>query len=149
MSTEHLEFRYFGFFAVLRRYRTTTVIGWAVTAAGMAGFIASWGIPGARGVLDVMLAVATVLAGLTAVQVSVMSLQSYVSVRFPPLPEGTAEAERAALEALEPIMAEVRDGGWQDAFHAIGAVRGIGERWGLPQPERRGPLPTRHHIRET
>lgn len=149
MNTEHLEFRYFGFFAVLRRYRTTTVIGWGVTAAGMAGFIASWGIPGARGLLDAALAVATVLAGLTVVQVSVMSLQSYVSVRFPPLPEGVPEAERAALEALEPVMAEVRDGGWQDAFHAIGEVRGIGERWGLPQPERRGPLPTRHHIRET
>jgi len=149
VNSEHLEFRYFGFFAVLRRYRTTTVIGWAVTVAGMAGFIASWGIPGARGLLDVMLAVATVLAGLTVVQVSVMSLQSYVSVRFPPLPEGMAEAERAALEVLEPVMAEVRDGGWQDAFHAIREVRGIGERWGLPQPERRGPLPTRHHIRET
>lgn len=148
MSTEHLEFRYFGLTAVLRRYRTTTVIGWGVTAAGMAGFIASWGIPGARGLLDVILAVATVLAGLTVVQVSVMSLQSYVSIQFPPLPEDVPEAERAALGELEPVVAEVRDGGWQDAFHAIGEVRAIGERWGLPPPDRRGPLPARHQHQE-
>lgn len=137
MSTEHLEFRYAGLHAALKRYRTTTVIGWGVAAAGMAGFVASWGIAGARGILDVVLAGAAVLAGLTVVHVSVMGLQSYVSVRFPPVPQDLPEAERAALEALEPVMAAVRDGGWQDAFHAIGEVRAIGERCGLAPPDRR------------
>jgi hypothetical protein len=115
----------------------------------MAGLIASWGIPGARGLVDVLLGGATVLAGITVVHVSVMSLQTYVSIRFPPLPPEVPDAERAALEALEPVMAGVRDGGWQDAFHAIGEVRAIGERWGLPPPDRRGSLPVRHQQQET
>lgn len=135
MSTEYLQHRYFGFFAALRRFRTTTVIGWGVSAAGLAGFIGAWGIPGARGLLDVLLAGATILAGVAVVQVSVMSLQSYVSLRYPPLPPDISEADRAALESLEPVMAAVRDGGWQDAFHAIGEVRAIGRQWGLPPPD--------------
>lgn len=148
MSNEHLDFRYSGFYALLRRYRATTVIGWGVTAAGMAGFIASWGIPGARGLLDAFLAVAAVLAGLTVVHVSVMGLQSYVSVRFPPVPQDAPGNERAALEALEPVMAAVRDGGWQDAFHAIGEVRAIGIRCGLPPPDGRGAFSTTDQHRE-
>lgn len=142
-GTWHLEFRYFGFHAALRRYRTTTVIGWGVTAAGLAGFIASWSLPGERGLLDALLAGGAILAGLTIVQLSVMGLQSYVTIPFPPLAQDAPDSERSALEALEPLMTDVREGGWQEAFHAIGGLRAIGERCDLPPPERRGPLPTK------
>jgi hypothetical protein len=149
VNTEHLEFKYFSFYAALRRYRTTTIIGWGVTAAGMAGFITSWGIPGAHGLLDVILAAAAIVAGLTVVHVSVMGLQSYVSVEFPPLPHDAPETDRAALEALAPVMIAVRDGGWQEAFHAIGELRAIGERWGWQPPDRRTSMRTAFQQKES
>lgn len=148
MSNGHLEFRYFGFYDALKRYRSTTVVGWGVTAAGAAGFVLSWGIPGGRGLLDAALAGATVLAGLAVVHVSVMGLQSYVSVPFPPFPQELPEHERAALQEIEPVMIDVRDGGWQDAFHAMGQLRAIGGRRGLPPPDRREPAPVKHQQQE-
>jgi hypothetical protein len=135
VNSEHLDFLYYGLYAVLRRYRAMTILGWGISAAGVAGFIASWSIPGAFGLHSAVLAALVVLAGLALVQVSVMALQSYVSIRFPPLPAGSTETDLALRETLDQVTAGVRDGGWEDAFQAIRELRAIGERMDLPPPD--------------
>jgi hypothetical protein len=144
LPAEYLEFRYFGFYAALRRFRTTTVTGWGVSAVGMIAFLLSWEAPAGPGGFSIFSAAALVAAGIVVVQSAVMSLHSYVSVPFPPVPHEWPEHARRPLAELEPLFAEVRDGGWDDAFRALAGVRAIGAREGLPGPDRRATLPTMH-----
>jgi hypothetical protein len=143
-GADHVQFRYFGFFAVLRRYRSMTVTGWGVAAIGVLALVLSWGLPGGRGLLNIGLSCVLAAAGVLVVQAAVMGLHAYVSVPFPPVPPDLHDTDRLALEQIEPVITAVRDGGWEDAFHAIAEVKAIGERAGLPAPDRRGPITTQH-----
>lgn len=126
-----LEFYYFGFYAVLRRYRTMTVLGWAIAALGVASIPISWRLGTPHGIMDTALSLGTILAGLLVVQQCVTSLSSYVRVPFREREAGAPPAH-PALQAIEQLMRDVDEGGWQDAFTAIRTLERMQDEYGLP-----------------
>jgi hypothetical protein len=40
-----------------------------------------------------------------------------------------------AVEEILPLLKEVDEGGWQEAFRAMVSLRDIGSRYGLPPPD--------------
>jgi hypothetical protein len=130
-SRAELEFYYFGFYGVLRRYRTMTVLGWAIVALGVASIPLSWRLGTPHGILDTALSLAAILAGLLVVQQCVTSLSSYVRVPFHEREAGTPPPH-PALQSIEQLMRDVDEGGWQDAFTAIRMLERMQDEYGLP-----------------
>ncbi len=132
-----LDYFYFGFHRALRRFRATTVAGWCVAGAGVAAVALRWD-PLWRGDLaGGILCGVLVVAGILLVQQGVTELSWYIHVPFPRPPAGEEETAntQSAVEELSRIMEDVEDGGWQDALQALADLRGIGERYGLPEPD--------------
>lgn len=128
-----LSYYYEDFWRALRRFRRVGVLSWAIVAAGFLALASVWRTPGMHGVLDILLCILTMVAGLVAAHVNVSSLGDYIARapvrRAADRPE---EGDDAAASELEGVMDMVRDGGWQEALAAIGLIRRIGERHGLP-----------------
>src|SRR5512147_994689 len=120
-----LDFFYFGFHAVLRPYRTMTVLGWAIVALGATSIPLSWRLGTPHGILDTALSLRTILPYLLVVQQCITSLSSYVRVPFRereggiPAHDATPPPAHPALQAIEQLMRDVDEGGWQEAITAI------------------------------
>ncbi len=132
-----LEFYYFGFFRVLRRFRVTTVGGWCVAAAGVAAIALRWEPVWSGDLAGGLLCAVLVAAGVLLVQQGVSELTSYTSIPFPVVPAGNEDQAgmQSAVSELSGIMERVEEGGWQDALQALAALRGVAERYHLPQPD--------------
>ncbi len=132
-----LEFYYFGFYRALRRFRATTVAGWCITAAGVAAVALRWEPVWSGDLAGGLLSALLVAAGILLVQQGVGELSSYTHIRFPPMSAGNEEERntQSAVSELSTIMEGVEEGGWQDALQALGTLRGVGERYHLPQPD--------------
>lgn len=126
-----LRFYYFGLHAVLRRYRTMTVLGWVIVSLGLASVPLSWRLGTPHGLVDTLLSVGTVIAGLAVVQQSVAALSSYLRVPFKERPGEAAELHPAILH-IEELMRDIDEGGWQDAYAAIEKLERMQESFGLP-----------------
>ena len=126
-----LRFYYFGLHAVLRRYRFMTILGWVIVALGVASVPLSWRLGTPHGLVDTLLSISTVIAGLAVVQQSVAALASYLHVPFSERPDGTT-ARRPAIVYIEELMRDVDEGGWQDAFAAIEKLERMQDSHGLP-----------------
>jgi hypothetical protein len=130
LASDHaLHYYYFGFYTVLRRYRTMTLIGWGTAAVSVVGIGAGWQYGMVHGVLDVAIGVAAFSAGLGLVQQSVAGLSQYLGV---PFNTGDGEADPAVVH-IKHIMADVDAGGWQEAFLAIRALEEMHTTYGLPE----------------
>jgi len=131
-----LEYFYFGFYRALRRFRAATVAGWCVTGAGVAALALRWD-PVWRGDLTGgLLCGLLICAGIFLVQQSVTDLWHYAQIPFPrPPANGEAQEHGRAVAELAAVMNDVEAGGWQDAMRALSALRAVGERFGLPQPD--------------
>lgn len=133
MTPAQQEFYYHGLYRVLRRYRTATIAGWAIVFAGVAAIPLGWNAGGGHGLLDLLLAAGTIVAGLVLVSEAVSFLAAYLAVPFPEdVPEG-GETPGAASE-IRLLMNDIENGGWQEAYAAIAGLRAIGVRHGLPPP---------------
>ena len=132
-----LEFYYFGFYRTLRRFRITTVSGWCVAAAGVAAIALRWEPVWSGDLAGGLLCALLIAAGILLVQQGVSELSWYTRVPFPLPPGGDdgGEGIRDAVPELSDIMKSVEAGGWQDALQAIAALREVGERYQLPQPD--------------
>ncbi len=132
-----LEFYYFGFYRVLRRFRVTTVAGWCVAAAGVAAIMLRWEPVWSGDLAGGLLCALLVAAGVLLVQQGVSELTSYTSIPFPVTPDGNDEQVhmQSAVSELSGIMEGVEEGGWQDALQALAALGGVGERYHLPKPD--------------
>ncbi len=77
-----------------------------------------------------------VAAGILLVQQGVTELSGYTEIPFPHPPAGGEGGEGVpdAVAELSVLMEGVEEGGWQDALQALSALRGIGERYSLPEP---------------
>ncbi len=132
-----LEYFYFGFYRALRRFRTTTLAGWCITGAGVAAIAFRWD-PVWRGDLaGGLLCGLLVVAGIFLVQQGVSELSGYTKIPFPHPPAGGEESEwlPGAVAEISVVMEKVEEGGWQEALQALSALRGIGERYSLPEPD--------------
>ena len=85
-----------------------------------------------HGALDLVLAVGTMLAGVGVVQLSVSSLQSYVTVPFPTAQPGGTDPPSPVVGEIRQIMKDVEEGGWMEARSALRALESLGAAHGLP-----------------
>lgn len=133
LTDNELEFFCVGFYRMLRQHRTKTIIGWCIAAVGIASIPLGWRFGTPHGIIDIALAMATVVAGLAVVQQSVSALDAYVRIPFPVALDDQAGTGLAQpLKELLEVMHDVEKGGWQEAYKAIAAIREIASRWGLP-----------------
>ncbi len=135
-----LRYYYFGLHAVLRRYRTMTILGWIIALLGLASFPLSWRLGTPHGLLDTLLSGGTVIAGLAVVQQSVSGLASYLHVPFGDRPAradstgtGASIDRHPAIGHIEELIRDVDEGGWQDAYAAIEKLERMQDSFGLPQ----------------
>lgn len=133
-NDSELQFLYFGLFRALQRYRTTTLLGWGIVLIGFASIPLGWNTGSVHGLVDLALSASTMLAGLLAVQQSTVWLESYVRIRFP-LATDRPEATSFVSEAVG-LMKDIDEGGWQEAYAAIGRLRQFEKKYGLPQLDR-------------
>ena len=132
-SDAELQFYYAGLHKVLRRHRFMTVLGWVVTLAGVASIPIGWQLDRPQAAIDLVLAGGIVIAGLALVQQSIASLESYVTVPFPPSSqEEGGPGPHAAIRELAQLMREIDEGGWQEAYEGIRRVEAVGAAHGLP-----------------
>jgi hypothetical protein len=135
-ADEPLEYFYFGLYGALKRYRRMSLIGWGVVLFGCIGVGLRWRAGGPFGLVDLLLAVATILAGLALVQHSVESLTAYVRIPFPDSTQpGYATGRGPAIQEIRELIKEIDEGGWQEAFLALRRLRGMEQRHGLPPLE--------------
>jgi len=126
-----LGYYYFGLYAVLRRYRVMTILGWTIVFLGLASFPLSWHLGTPRGLIDTLLSLGTAVAGLAVVQQGVASLTSYLHVPFSNRP-GAPPAPHPAIGYIEEMMRDMDEGGWQEAYAAIAKLEHMHESYGLP-----------------
>lgn len=126
LTQAETEFYVAGLYRVLIRYRTMTILGWIIVLAGFAGIILGWNVPQSHGLIDTLLGAFTIIAGLTLVYQSVVSLEAYVRVPFPHTrPANGGDDLHPALRRLLPLLAEIHEGGWQEAYAAIGTLKQV------------------------
>jgi hypothetical protein len=78
-----------------------------------------------------------IVSGIFLVQQSVAELSYYAKIPFPHPPDTDgAEGNSRAVAELAGVMEDVEAGGWQDAVRALTALHAVGERYGLPAPDR-------------
>jgi hypothetical protein len=112
------------FTRALQRYRTTTILGWMITAAGFASLVLGWRAGSLRDMLDLSLSCFTMIGGVWTVHVSVQSLEAHVKLSLHALETTGGDVRMDGLRAeLAHLMSEVHEGGWQEAFAALRRLR--------------------------
>jgi hypothetical protein len=136
-ENDALEFYYYGFYAALRRFRAVAVVGWLVALLGFVAFFFAWDIVRPGGWFNLFLCCGTVVSGIAVVQIAVSALNAYVRIPFS-YGEDRENGAAEVVDALRLIMREVEEGGWREAQVAIRGLLKVGERFGLPHPDRPG-----------
>jgi hypothetical protein len=130
-----LQFFYVGFHHALRRFRMTVVAGWCIAGAGIAALVFRWGPLWEGDLAGAIFCALLIFAGILLVQQGVTELSNYVRIPFPHPPDTEEDRDICtAVAELSVVMRDVEEGGWQDALQALAALRAIGERYGLPEP---------------
>jgi hypothetical protein len=136
-SDAELQYYYFGLYSVLKRYRTATLLGWLIVLLGAVAIPLGWEFGRNHGLIDLVLSVCTIVAGLTVVQLSVVSLGDYVSIPFPQERKANgADDEHPGLVEIKQLMNEIDEGGWQEAYAGIGKIRQLQEKYAFPGLDR-------------
>lgn len=134
LGQSDLQFYYFGFYRVLKNFRFMTILGWTIVLAGVAGIPLGWDFGRWHGLIDLVLCMCAIAAGLAVVQQSVFSLDSYVRVPFQQETHGDGrEQPSAVVSEIALLMKEVEEGGWQEAYVAIRTLRQLGTAYNLPR----------------
>ncbi|MER3523918.1 MAG: hypothetical protein C4326_07580 [Ignavibacteria bacterium] len=132
MSDPELQYFYFGFYRVLRRYRTTSLVGWAIVLLGCLSIPFGWRLSRPSALVEIALTGLTILAGLVVVWQNLSALEQYLRVPFPVDASSTADG---ALSEIRELMNEVDEGGWQEAYAALGRLNELQQKFGLPKLE--------------
>jgi hypothetical protein len=122
MNDAELQYYYFGFYRVLKRYRSTSILGWAIVFVGCASVPFGWNLGRTMGFIEVVLTLLTLLAGLAVVWQNISALEEYIHVPFPSLSNGELHERVELIVEIKNIMKEVDNGGWQEAYAAIGKL---------------------------
>jgi hypothetical protein len=129
LTDAELQYFYFGFYKALKRYRLTSIAGWSVVLLGCLSVPFGWNLGRATGVTEVFLTLLTVFAGLTVVWQNIAALEQYVRIPFPDSSETQA---LSVVQDIRDLMKEVDEGGWQDAYDAIGKLKEMQAKHNLP-----------------
>ncbi len=131
MTDDELQYFYVGFYRVLRRYRSTSILGWIIVLVGCLSIPFGWNFGRATGFIEVVLTALTILAGLSLVWQNISALQEYIRISFP---RSSDQPGPERLE-LQTLMKEVDDGGWQEAYAAIAKLNEMQVKYSLPKLE--------------
>lgn len=128
------ELRYFflGFHRVLKRYRLTSFIGWSIVFMGCASVLLRWNLVRSTELLEISLTALSIFAGLVVVWQNISALEEYIKVPFPET-HGVGEIGGHVISEIRDLMKEVHDGGWQEAYAALGKLKTIQSRYNLPR----------------
>ena len=129
LSESELRYYYFGFYRMLKKYRTTTLIGWMIVVIGGASLPVGWSVGRPGGVIEIALSCATVAAGLVLVSQSISCLEAYIRIVLPSQHNGE---QHALIHEVLLIMRDVDEGGWQEAHAAIKKMQEMEKTYGLP-----------------
>lgn len=132
MTDAELQYYHFGFYRALKRYRSTSMLGWTIVLLGCLSVPVGWEIGRTTGIVEIGLTVMTTLAGLALVWQNISALEEYLRV---PFPFSTDEKTATIVADIRDIMQEVDNGGWQEAFEAIGKLRILQHKHQLPPLE--------------
>lgn len=132
LTDAELQFFYFGFYKLLKRYRLTSITGWIIVLLGCLSIPLGWQLGRAPGLIEVLLAVLTMFAGLAVVWQNIAALEQYVRIPFPHSPE---DPSQPIIPEIKNLMKEVDDGGWQEAYEAIGKMKSLQSKHNLPPLE--------------
>jgi hypothetical protein len=127
MTDAELQYFYSGFYRALKRYRSTSLLGWTIVLLGCLVVLLRWNLERTFGPLDTALAALTVFAGLAVVWQNISALEQYLRVPFP------VATEDPVLAEIKSLMHEVDEGGWQEAYAAIGQLTAMQRKYGLPE----------------
>ncbi len=134
MNDAELQHYYFGLYRVLKRYRTTSILGWTVVFVACGSIPFGWNLGRSTGFIEVALTVLTILSGLVVVWQNISALEEYVRIPFPFAPE-TDEAKAMFVADIRALLKDIDDGGWQEAFAAVGRLKELQIKYGLPELE--------------
>lgn len=134
MTDAELQYFYVGFYNALKRYRSTSLLGWAIVFLGCLSVPLGWEVGRRLALVEMLLTVLTILAGLVVVWQNISALEQYLRVPFPTATDSTVEPSLAISE-IKSVMKEVDEGGWQEAYAAIRRLNEIQTKYGLPKFE--------------
>jgi hypothetical protein len=136
LTDAELEYYYYGFYRVLRRYRTTSILGWIIVVLGCLSVPVGWNFGRPSGFIEVILSLLTILAGLTVIWQNISALEEYTRVPFSvPTTAEMSEEQGFAVVEMRNLMEEVDNGGWQEAYAAIAKLGELQVKYGLPKLE--------------
>jgi ABC-type multidrug transport system fused ATPase/permease subunit len=133
MTDAELQYYYFGFYRILKRYRSTSILGWAIVFVACLSVPFGWNLGRATGFVEVVLTILTILAGLAVVWQNISALEEYIRVPYPSTVNGEANTSAELIAEIKNLMKEVDDGGWQEAYTAIGKVESLRVKYSLPE----------------
>ena len=110
------------------------MLGWTIVFLGCASVPFGWNLGRTTGIIEVVLTVLTILAGLVLVWQNISALNEYLHIPFPIAPQPEPE-KKSPLSEIRRLMKEVDDGGWQEAYAAIGQLTEIHTKYSLPKLE--------------
>ena len=116
-----LRYYYFGLYTVLRRYRAMTVLGWIIVLLGLGSIPLGWRLGTPHGMVDTLLSIATMVAGLAVVQQSVTALSSYLHVPFHDRPSRPASQDEPPVAPSAPRGSSTESGRRPDSVGTGGA----------------------------
>jgi hypothetical protein len=138
MLREHeLQYYYFGFYRALKRYRSASLLGWSIVFLAMISVPFGWNLGRTAVFIEVVLTLLTILAGLALVWHTISALEEYVRIPFAQSETRPDAALSPLLKEIQSLMKEVDDGGWQEAYAAIGTLKAMEEKYALPKLESR------------
>lgn len=115
---------------MLKRYRSTSILGWAIVFAGCLSVPFGWNLGRTTGFIEVVLTLLTILAGLAVVWQNITALEEYIRVPFPSSVSGEVNERTELIAEIKNLMKQVDDGGWQEAYAAIGNMVSLHARYG-------------------
>jgi hypothetical protein len=65
---------------------------------------------------------------------NISALDSYIHVPFPSSANGGANERTELIAEIKSLMKDVDDGGWQEAYAAIGKLQELRTKAGLTEP---------------
>jgi hypothetical protein len=134
LNNTELQYFYFGFYRILKRYRVVSFTGWTIAFAGCVSVPLSWNLGRTAGLIEVVLTILTIAAGLVVVWQNISALEEYLRVPFP-FPVEITEYDAAIVNEIRSLMKDIDDGGWREAYAAIGKLKEIQVKHALPKVE--------------
>jgi hypothetical protein len=135
-----LEYYFHGFLRTLRHHRAATIGGWIIAAAGSAGLFSA--CRAGSDPIDLGVPLCALGAGIALVHLSLVRLEAYIAVPFPPPDPAVLPPELfSLLSECAQLMEDVDAGGWQEAYAALRRLEFVrrGRDQDGSEPARRDP----------